>query len=324
MQVFFYLPEKYLPDAARQEAWKSGALTTLEEGGKVASAQAWIYQTWLELQKAGCAVELTHELPPRGILVTLSGCVGNVFRPGPELFFADIVADGLPHPGGHLHIVQNAGHARKLPGSVYLPHWPHPNLLPRDAARGDRFENLGFFGAAANLAPALRDPAWQERLRARTGLTLQVVRANRWHDYREMDCILAVRGWGHDAWLRKPATKLYNAWLAGVPFVGGQDSAYLGDGNPGENYLAAASVGELENHLRRLKDDAAMRHSLVAAGKEAARSFSREAITIRWKTLVESLLPAAAEKWQRRSAVSKAVFWKTQAASAWVDRTFRK
>jgi len=323
MQVFFYLAEKYLPDAARQEAWKSGTLTTLEERGKIASVQAWIYQTWLELRNAGCAVELTHQLPARGIVLALAGSFGNSFRPGPELFFADIVADGLPHPGGHLHIVQNAQHARKLPASVYLPHWPHPNLLPRDLARGDRFENLGFFGDTTNLAPALRETAWQDRLRAQTGLRLQVVGADRWHDYREMDGILAVRGWESRAWLRKPGTKLYNAWLAGVPFVGGLDSAYLRDGKPGENYLAAASLEELENHLCRLKEEPALRHSLVTAGKVAGRSFSREAIAARWKTLVESTLPEAADKWQRRSSVSKAVFWKTQAAAAWIDRTFR-
>jgi hypothetical protein len=324
MQVFFYLPEKYLPDAARQEAWKSGALITLEEGGKIASAQAWIFQTWLELQKAGGAAELTHEVPDRGILITLAGCVGTNFRPGPDLYFADIVADGLPHPGAHRHIVQNAEHTLKLPRSVFIPHWPHPNLLPRNPQRGDRFENLGFFGAAANLAPELRSAAWQDHLKSTTGLSLRIVGAGHWHDYREMDAILAVRGWGKDAWLRKPATKLYNAWLAGVPFIGGQDSAYRRDGRAGENYLAAGSLEELEGHLRRLRDEPTMRQSLVAAGQAAVQSFNPEAITERWKNLVESSLPEAAKAWRRRSAFAKSLFWKTQSASAWIDRTFRK
>jgi hypothetical protein len=323
MQVFLHLPEKYLPDAARQEAWKSGTITKLEEGGKAASAQAWIYQTWMELRKTGCAVELTHDLPDRGILITLAGCVGTSFRPGPDLFFADIVADGLPHPGAHLHIVQNAVHARQLPRAVYLPHWPHPNLLPRDPARGDRFENLGFFGDAANLAPALRDPSWRQQLRDETGLNLRVVSADHWHDYREMDGILGIRDWGHRPWLRKPATKLYNAWLAGAPFIGGMDSAYQADGRPGENYLAAATLAELDGHLRRLKNDPDLRHRLVAAGTAAVRSFRREAITHRWKTLVESTLPGAAARWARRSAPARALFWKTQAVFAWVDRRFR-
>jgi hypothetical protein len=324
MQVFFYLPEKYLPDAARQEAWKSGALTTLEEGGKIASAQAWIYQTWVEAQQAGCAATLTHELPAAGIMIALAGCFGKDFRPAPPLYFADVVADGLPHPGAHLHIVQNALHARKLPRSVYLPHWPHPNLLPRDPARRDRFENLGFFGDPANLAPGLRDPDWQKRLRDRTGLSLRIVGADGWHDYREMDAVLAVRGWGRGGWLRKPATKLYNAWLAGVPFLGGQDSAYRGDGSAGENYLAASSLPDLENCLGRLKADPALRRGLVDAGHVAARKFGREATAARWKFLLESTLPEAADKWRSRPSLAKALYWRTQAAAAWMDRTLSR
>lgn len=321
MQVFFYLPEKYLPDAARQEAWKSGALTTLEEGGKIASAQAWIYQTWLELRKAGCAAELIHELPTRGIFLTLAGCLGGDFHPAPEVFVADIVADGLPHPRAQFHIVQNAVHARRLPRSAYVPHWPHPNLIPRDPERGDRFENLGFFGDPMNLAAELRDPAWQQRLLEQTGLSLKIVGPNGWHDYHEMDGILAVRGWGAGSWLRKPGTKLYNAWLAGVPFVGGQDSAYRGDGSPGKNYLATAGLADLETGLRRLKDEPDFRRDLVEAGHHAGQKFSRESTTARWRTLVESTLPEAAQKWQRRSSLWKTCFWKTQAAVAWIDRT---
>ena len=323
MQVFFYLPDKYLPDAARQEAWKSGTLTTLEESGKIACAQCWIYQTWLALENAGCHTALVHEMPREGIVITLSGLLGPSYRANPGVFCADIVADYVPHPGAHLHIVQNAVHARRLARSTFMPLWPHPNLLPRDPARGDRFENLGFFGDACNLAPELRDPAWQASLREKTGLEFRIVGAQGWHDYREMDCILAVRGLNASTYLHKPSTKLYNAWIAGVPFIGGMDSAYRGDGKPGTDYLAVARLAELETALARLAEDAALRKSLVEAGRARSAFFNPDAILSRWKTLVESTLPGAAEKWQRRPSVSKAVFWKTQAALAWVDRKVR-
>ncbi len=52
MQVHFYLPESYLPDPGRQEAWRSGKITRLEEAGKIACAQCWIYQTWLALERS--------------------------------------------------------------------------------------------------------------------------------------------------------------------------------------------------------------------------------------------------------------------------------
>lgn len=323
MQVSFYLPEKYLPNAVRQEAWKSGTISTLEEGGKIASAQAWIYQTWLELRSIGCPVELTHAIPSEGILITLAGCVGADFRPGPGLYFADIVADSLPHPGAHCHLVQNAAHARLLPRSIFTPHWPHPNLLPRDPARGDRFETLGFYGAAENLAPELRDPAWQARLRQETGLELLVLGADHWHDYRTTDCVLAVRSFDSRPHLRKPSTKLYNAWLAGVPFVGGRDSAYQADGEAGTNYLAAGSLAELDRELRRLAGDKELRQRLAEAGRQRSENFNRTAIRKRWAELTTSHLPAAAEEWNQRSAASKRIYSFSQAVIAWLDRRRR-
>ncbi len=324
MEVFFYLPEKYLPDPARQEAWKSDTITTLEEGGKIACAQCWIYQTWLALEKSGCRVQLVHALPEEGVLVTLSGCVGANFRPGPRLFFADIVADFVPHPAAHLHILQNAVHAQRLPFSVFMPLWPHPNLLPRDPARGTLFENLGFFGDVSNLAPELRDAGWQQSLREQTGLTLQIVGADRWHDYRETDCVLAVRGFDGSAYLHKPSTKLYNAWLANVPFVGGGDSAYRGDAEPGREYLAANSLPELEAHLKRLATNAAFRKELVQAGMRKSKQFDRPAILERWRVLVENTLPEAAARWAKKSGVERRVFSLMQAGRAWIDRRWRR
>lgn len=323
MEVFFYLPEKYLPDTARQEAWKSDTITTLEEGGKIACAQCWIYQTWLALEKSGCRVRLVHTLPDEGVLVTLSGCVGENFRPGPRLFFADIVADFVPHPAAHLHILQNAIHAQRLPHSVFMPLWPHPNLLPRDPARGPRFENLGFFGDASNLAPELRDPAWRKTLHDHTGLTLQTVSADHWHDYRETDCVLAIRGFLRSSYLHKPATKLYNAWLAGVPFIGGLDSAYRGDAQPGREYLAAASLPELDAHLKRLRTDPAFRTELVKAGTRKSKQFDRPAILERWRVLVENTLPETASRWMKKSAVERQVFSLAQRARVWMDRRWR-
>ena len=72
MEVHFYLPERYLPDSDRQEAWRSGKITRLEEGGKIACAQCWIYQTWLALERSGFPVRLTHSIPSDGTLVTLT------------------------------------------------------------------------------------------------------------------------------------------------------------------------------------------------------------------------------------------------------------
>ena len=63
MEFHFYLPERYLPDTDRREAWRSGKITRLEEGGKIACAQCWIFQTWLALEQSGFPGHLVHSMP---------------------------------------------------------------------------------------------------------------------------------------------------------------------------------------------------------------------------------------------------------------------
>lgn len=323
MEVHFYLPEKYWPDSARQKAWREGNLTTLEQAGKVACAQCWIYQTWAALQRDGFAVHLTAELPASGIMVSLAGFFGDAFRPPGDVFFVGIVADSVPHPGAHLHILQNSLHARRLRPSVFMPLWPQPNILPRDPARGDRLETLGFFGDEPNLAPELRDPAWRAKLE-KLGVCLEVFHADRWHDYRAVDGVIAIRGFGPSPYLHKPATKLYNAWLAGVPFIGGRDSAYAGDGMVGENFLQATTPEEVLVQVRRLKENPDLVRGLVESGRVAVREFDEAAILARWKALLSQDLPPMARHWQERSAFSRRMFYAAQSATVWLDRRLRR
>ena len=324
MEFHFYLPERYLPDSDRQEAWRSGKITPLEQRGKIASAQSWIFQTWLALERSGFPAHLTHRIPSDGVLLTLTSCVEADFRVAGEAFFLGIVADYLAHPHAHLHIVQNAGHARRLWNAAFMPHWPQPNLLPRDSARADRFENVCFFGDRANLAPELADKAWQRKVRDELGLDFILCGAELWHDYRETDCVVAVRGFGSSAYLHKPATKLYNAWLAGVPFIGGMESAYSADGEPGRNFLRASTPGELLAHLRRLKEEPALRQRLVTEGRMAVRNFTPEAILQRWERFLSATVIGFAKGWRKKSAISRRIFFRLQAINVWLDSRLRR
>jgi hypothetical protein len=301
MRVFFHLPRKYLPSNERQEAWKSGTLRTLEESGKIACAQCWIFQTFVALEKRSLDVALVEDLPPGGIVVTLTGFLPRSFRPGRGLIVAGVVADSLPHPRAHLHIVQNPAHARRLPHAVAMPLWTQPGLVPRQQDRGDIFESVRFFGDQRNLAPELRSNPWANAL-AELGLRFECVGAAGWHDYSQTDCVLAIRSFDRARHLHKPATKLHNAWLAGVPFLGGSDSAYAADGRPGNDYLRANTLDEAITHLRHLSANPALRESLAKNGTARAGAFSHDAIADRWQDLVTTTLPALARRWQNHPA----------------------
>jgi hypothetical protein len=204
-----------------------------------------------------------------------------------------------------------------------MPLWPHPNLIPRDPARSDRFENVCFFGEHSNLAAELADRRWQRKLRDELGVNFIICGADRWHDYSAADCVVAVRGFGRSTYIHKPATKLYNAWLAGVPFIGGMDSAYATDGKPGRDFLQASTPDELLAHIRRLREDPALRKQLVAEGGIAGSKFSFEATLGRWKRLLGDTVPELAARWQRKSIAERRALLALQAASVWLDTRLR-
>ena len=296
MRVSFYLPRPFLPSEEKQIAWREGRAVSLEMEGKIATAQAWIFQTWIFLQRAGFHAGLVHDFPSDGIVITLAGSLPPRIRPPRGLFIADVVSDGLPHPAAHVHIVQNALHARRLPGAVFMPHWPQPGIIPRDPTREDAFERIAFFGDKKNLAPELRDAQWQKKLQNTTGVTLEIRGADRWHDYHDVDAALAIRDFRGLRQLHKPATKLYNAWLAGVPFIGGTDSACAAEGNEGRDHLTARRPEDVLAHLENLRRDKILRHSLVNEGKTRAADYSVEALTTRWRKLAGETIPAMAAK----------------------------
>lgn len=280
MPVFFHLPTRHRPDDRQEEIWRAGGSVPVEPEGKTATAQAWIYQTWLRLFEVGADVVLVEELPCEGIAVTLNGWLAPEFVAPRGLFLAGIVADGLPHPGVDLQILQNLWHAQHLPGAVFMPHWPQPGLVPRDPSRGAKLENVCFYGDPRNLASELRSDEWQHRLFKATGAHFKVCRSDCWHDYRDTDAVVAIRGFGRGRQPHKPATKLYNAWLAGVPFVAGNDSAYSAEGNAGSDYLTARSADEVIARVCELRDMPRLRERLVARGRQRAGKLqTRELIT---------------------------------------------
>ncbi|MEI6493838.1 MAG: hypothetical protein WCO94_14920 [Verrucomicrobiota bacterium] len=323
MRVTFYLPDKYLPDDASRDVWKSGAIRKLEESGKIACAQCWIYQTWTALAAAGHDCALSPEIPEDGILIALSGFFGDSQKFPPGIFFADIVADYLPHPAAHLHLVQNSAHAARLPNSVFMPLWPHPNLVPRNPERGQTFKNVAFLGDPRNLAAELHSDEWAAAVQRDLDLQLDIRRADRWHDYSDVDCVLAIRDFTKSRHPHKPGTKLYNAWLAGVPFIGGRDSAYTTDGHCGVDYLRADTPEQVFAHLRRLKGDQRFRTRLVEEGTKSGARFTPAMTLGRWEKLISETLPAAEREHAASSQIRRAFSRAANRAILGIDRLLR-
>lgn len=304
MLCHFFIPENDLPAGEELPFWLAGEPRRIEPPGKSSTAQNWILLTFARLATAGHAVRLDHVMPDHGVVVALTGNLPADFQAPAGVFLVGVVADGLPHPACHFHVLQNAAHARRLPRSAFIPHWPQPGLIPRDPARGDRFENLMFFGDPPNLAPELRDPSFAARIHKQFGVAFRLVENGSWHDYSSADAALAIREFGSKPFIRKPATKLYNAWLAGVPFLGGGDSAFAADGRPGVNFLRCTDMRAVEQAIARLRDSPSIRRGLAREGGAAGSRLARDKVLSRWAGILENAR-AAASKPSRHHLMSR-------------------
>jgi hypothetical protein len=265
----------------------------------------WVLQSYLYLKEAGLPVTLCNEIPPRGVIITHFDCVDYGFRPTPEQILVVLLVDReVPHPRAHLHVLHNP--LQRLPLGLrheYMPPWPQIGLVPRNEARGDRFETVGYFGYAENLHSDIVAESFQNEMRE-LGLRLVVPPPAAWHDFSDVDCVVAIRNFGREvAHFNKPSLKLFNAWLAHVPAILGHETAYRAEGSPGIGYLEATDTRELLRALQTLKDDLPKRRALVEHGRRAVEEFSVERTVERWRRLLSQAVASGLER-QRRTGLT--------------------
>lgn len=274
--------------------------------------RAWILQTYLQLRRAGHPVDLSGTAPEDGLVVFHAKQAKELLRQRSRLRDAVLVgvrADNREPLIADFEILQNGFFADGR-RRFFVPHWPQPGLLPRDPARGERIERLAYKGFAANLHPAFRSAAWKDFLSSegiewvedavafagRNRLDLE------WPDFRTVDLLLAVRPPERKMRHSKPATKLVNAWLAGVPALLGPEQAFQELRRSELDYLEVATLAEAREAVRRLLRDPGLYRAMVENGRRRAGDFAPEALAPRWAELLFETIPALAEKggWVRR------------------------
>jgi hypothetical protein len=178
----------------------------------------------------------------------------------------------------------------------FVPLWSQPGLLSRDTARAERVETMAYFGREGALPSWFRDSHFIDAL-AECGVRFEI-RHDAWHDYRDIDLVLAYRLETPSMLQVKPATKLYNAWLAGVPALLGEEPAYRALRRSDLDYVPVASAGEVIAAVRALKSDAARYRAMIQNGEHRGAEFSVAATTTRWLNLLLGDAMPAHAKWQ--------------------------
>ena len=222
-----------------------------------------------------------------------------------------IKADRDKHPFAQLHIVQNPDDdLTYMWPRHYLPHWPQGMLIPRDGNRGDRFENIAYFGKKHELAQELKSYQWEEYL-CSLGLKWHIItEEHRWHDYSYVDAIIAIRSFDKvNTYNHKPASKLFNAWLAGVPAILPCESAYQKEGRNGVDYIEVSTFKDAMFALKNLKEDIPFREMIMKGCLAQSERIKPETVAEKWKDfLIRKAIPEY-EKWIKASPLQQGTFF---------------
>lgn len=199
-------------------------------------------------------------------------------------------------PFANFYIIQNRHdpitrwRSRSFLKSIFVNNWPQPGLLPRDPGRGNLFENICFIGNQRQMYPGLQSLG---SALLNLGLKWKIITdRSAWHDYREVDAIVALRRQLDYDYPAKPGNKLYNAWLAGVPAILGPERAYRTIGKRNIDYLEAKTVEESIEQIKFLQTNLMARNTLVQFGAARAAKFRCEQTAERWRDFtIKTIIP---------------------------------
>ncbi|MBL8552324.1 MAG: hypothetical protein JNJ73_20210 [Hyphomonadaceae bacterium] len=285
----FYAPGRSPEELAR---FKTSKLTDINPPDLKETQETVTLQAFLVLKERMEGCELSTALDPDAINIAATIDLPRLPPPG-RPFMVAARADAYPRYWADLEMVHNKGQLK--PGAFWMPHFPQLGLIPRDPARGSTFTTIGYMGRPINYIAfkgLFRSGFVQiaeevDAICKRLGLKLVMKGADSWHDNSDIDAVVGIRDFTGNLFKSKPAVKLFNAWAAGVPFIGGPDSAFLESGEPEWNYLRIFTAQDLEKALTRLQGDADLRKTLVERGKVLSTQYGLEQTAQRWMSLLK-------------------------------------
>jgi len=296
-QVVFFIPDRQqvslFRDADPDRDWR------LFNTG----VHVWIGQTYLRLKQAGYPVSLSDSVPEAGLVVAHADHVAQLLRRRrwrAPLTVVAARADRPRQPYADWEIVQNAAGA-DADKVFHIQHWPQPGLVPRNAARGNEVRTVAFKGTVGEMAPELAAPEWADAL-AHQGIEWRCDAVawggntanyqTSWNDYSDIDLVVAMRRDLSHLHVKKPASKLINAWLAGVPAILGPEQAYRELRRSPLDYIEAASPAEAAAAIARLAADTALYGAMVENARLRSAEVRAERCTQTWATLLFETIPA--------------------------------
>lgn len=257
----------------------------------------WVLQTYLHLREPLAAADVTtsidESIRPHAVNIVHRDSLNRLSSAARHATIIGVRADRPAFELADFEILQNDVHQLE-PHQFYIPFWPQPGLIARLASRGDRIENMVYLGNTGTASPWLTDTAFLMALES-IGVSFEI-RARKWYDYGDIDLVLAHRAEAPCMVVHKPASKLVNAWIAGVPALLGDEPAYLSLRHDPLDYLSVDSPHDVLMAIARLRTQPAQYREMIEHGRRRASQFTLEMLRRRWLHLIlEVALPQSEE-----------------------------
>lgn len=267
----------------------------------------WIVMTYLHLKRKQLNVSISDKFIPGQICVVSSLDLGISDRTF-NSFIVGCRGDGFKPPLCDFTVVQN----KICVGSetdIFIPIWPQPGLIPRLKERGSTIENIVFKGDEINLYESFRSPEFKRQLE-KIGVKLRIngLAENEpvmWHDYSTDDLVLAVRDVTEKDGLVKPASKLVNAWIAGVPALLGPEPAFREQRQSDLDYIEVTTPQAVFEAIKLLKSRPELYQQIIANSHKRAEDFTTEKMIERWYQLLAGPVADGYKRWSKKNQVSR-------------------
>ena len=259
-----------------------------------------IVQTYVNLRRAGLAVRLI-ERPKEGALNVVSSMDLQISHRTAQAFIVAFRGDWARPELADVTLTMNSLIATRA-DEFHLPHWIQTGLIPRDPLRGHRLENLVFKGDMVNLDPRFAEESFRREL-AGLGVAFRTqpydlnTSTSGWHDYREVDAVLAIRAIHPNELSTKPASKLINAWAAGVPALLGNEPAFREIRRGPLDYVEISSPEETVATVELLRSQPDLYDAMVANGDERAADYVNQRVAERWRSLLAGPVQGFYSEW---------------------------
>lgn len=291
-------------------------------------AYAWTLQTYLYLKIAGFPCKLVKEMPYRGIVISHRDFLSENFKPREEILLVSIQAERSPHPYAQFHVVQNPIQSQNntlksspffsdLEKKHFIRHWPQIGLVPRNLSKtNDVISNIAYFGRKQHIHSFFKSEEWKIFLN-KNNLNFQMkTNPESWNNYSDIDAVVAVRQFHYETakklgkypFISKPATKLYNAWHAGVIPIMGYESAFFSERKTKFDYIEVFTKDELKKEILKLKHDSSYRNAILQAGKARAKEINSQSITQEWINLIENEIKPCYHEWTSKKQLSQKMY----------------